>query len=332
MAVLQVERLHADMLRPPSRLGPAPVLPSQASAAQHLHRPVERPWLVSMHGGHSSEGSAHGRSTLSEMLDAAVALGMRTFGVSNHAPASDAQFLARDEVEAGFDLDRRLAQFEAYAALSAQAVRDYAGRIEVLRGFEAEVVPAATYVEDVRALRRRYGFEYIVGSVHFVDEMPIDVSRVEFQEAASRLGGLERLLVRYYDQVAEMVEGLRPEIVGHFDLPRLMSEGHPAHDAPAVVQAADRALEAIARHSALLEVNTAGYRKGLDGPYPTRRIIHRAVDLGIGLTLSDDSHSATDVGSGLEAARDLLLGCGVRTLSALGRTSTGLIERREVAL
>jgi histidinol-phosphatase (PHP family) len=291
-----------------------------------------REWRVSMHGGHSSEGSSHGSSTLAELLDAAVARGMRTYGVSNHAPPSETRFLYDDEIEAGIDLAGRRAQFEAYAALSAEAVATYAGRLEVLRGFEAEVVPAASYVEEMRGLRERYGFEYVVGSVHHVDELPIDVSQGLFDEAVERLGGLEGLLVRYYEQVAEMVEGLRPEVLGHFDLPRLLSEGDPAHEAPAVVAAADAALEVVAVAGSLLEVNTAGYRKGLRGPYPAPRVVRRASELGVGLTFSDDSHEVAHVGANLERARAYLLGCGVRTIGALGRASEGSIERREIPL
>jgi histidinol-phosphatase (PHP family) len=290
-------------------------------------------WYVSMHGGHSSEGSTHGSSTLQEMLDAAVKRGMRTYGVTNHAPVSDARFLADDEREAGIDLRQRFAQFEAYATLSSAAVEDYAGRLEVLRGFEAEVVPTATYVADMRKLRQRYRFEYVVGSVHFVDELPIDVSRELFEVAVNRLGGLEVMLTRYYRQVAEMVEGLRPEVIGHFDLPRLLSDGDPAHDARPVVAAATAALEAIAGVGSLLEVNTAAYRKGLRWPYPAPRLVQRAAALRIGMTLSDDSHETAQVGSHLETARAYLLSCGVGSISALGRTGDGsIVLRKDVAL
>ena len=291
-----------------------------------------RPWRVSMHGGHSSEYSNHGSSTLTEILETAVERGMVTYGVSNHAPASDARFLLPDEVEAGMDLEARFAQFEAYAAASAEAVQAFAGRLEVLRGFEAEVVPQASYVADMQGLRVRYGFEYVVGSVHWVDEMPIDFSQELFDEAAERAGGLEALLVRYYTQMAEMVEGLRPEVVGHFDLPRLMSEGDEAHEATGPRDAAEAALRVVAETGALLEVNTAGYRKGLRGAYPAPWVVERARDLGTALTFSDDSHDVDHVAANLEKARAYLLAYKVRTIGSLGRASDGSIERREIPL
>jgi len=285
-----------------------------------------------MHGGHSSEFSAHGSSTLADILDTAIERGMVSYGVSNHVPTTDARFLYDDELEAGMDLDARFAQFEAYAAASAEAVRTYAGRLEVLRGFEAEVVPTTTYVADMQRLREQYGFEYIVGSVHFVEELPIDVSQELFDQAVTQLGSLEAFLIRYYEHVAEMVDGLRPEVVGHFDLPRLLSEGDPAHGAPAVRAAAEAALARIAETGALLEVNTAGFRKGMRGAYPAPWAVQRSVELGISLTFSDDSHHVDHVAADLEKARAYLLAYRVRTIGSLGRAADGSIERREIPL
>lgn len=291
-----------------------------------------RPWLTSMHGGHSSEGSAHGRSTLGEMLDAAVAVGMHTFGVSNHAPISDARFLYDDERAQGLDLHGRVQQFEAYAALSEAAVAAYAGRLEVLRGFEAEVVPEGAYVADMLGLRAKYGFEYVVGSVHWVDEAPIDVSLTEFDEVVRRCGGLEALLVRYYGEVAEMVDALRPEVVGHLDLPRLFSDGDPAHLAPSVSRAVEQAFDAVAQAGSLVEVNSSALRKGLRAPYPDAHLVRRGAERGISFTLSDDSHAAEDVGRGLSETRDYLLAQGLREIHALGHSASGAIERRVLPL
>ena len=158
------------------------------------------------------------------------------------------------------------------------------------------------------------------------------MSRELFDAAAERAGGLQELLIRYYEHVAEMVDGLQPEVVGHFDLPRLLSEGDEAHDAPEVRATAEAALRVIAERDALLEVNTAGYRKGLRGAYPAPWVVERARDLGIALTLGDDSHHVDHVAADLEKARAYLLAYKVRSIGTMGRASDGSIERREIAL
>lgn len=291
----------------------------------------QHPWRVSLHGGHSREFSAHASSTLIELIETAIERGMVTYGITDHAPISDARFLYPDELEAGLDLNSRLARFEAYAQASRDAVDAFAGRIELLRGFEAEVMPTASYVADMQQLRQQHSFDYVVGSVHWVDETPIDLSATLFDELATRLGGVEALLVRYYASVAEMVERLRPEVIGHFDLPRLYSTDHEAHQARAARVAADEALRVIAAVGSLVEVNTAGYRKGLGGPYPAPWVIKRASELGIAFTFGDDSHHIDHVAANLERARAYLLAYGVHHIGTLTRDA-GAVVRAEIGL
>lgn len=288
--------------------------------------PPQRPWLISLHGGHSSEFSTHASSTLTELIETAIERGIVTYGITDHPPISEERFLYPDELEAGLDLPARLAQFDAYAEASREAVEQFTGRIELLRGFEAEVVPTATYVADMLHLRQRHDFDYIVGSVHWVDELPIDVSGESFEAATTRLGGLEALLVRYYQQLAEMVEQLRPEVVGHFDLPRLFSSGHDAHDAPSVRAAIDDALHLTSEVGSLIELNTAAYRKGLGDPYPAPSIVRRASELGIAFTFGDDSHHIDHVAANLERAREYLLAHHVNSIGTLRREAGSVIQ------
>ncbi len=280
-------------------------------------------WKASLHGGHSGEYCEHAQGTLPQILDSAVAAGYQTFGVSEHAPRLEERFLYPGEVEKGWSVDRLKEDFERYAAALPPLVAEYRGRLSVLRGFEAEVVPTASYAEVMRAYRSIFDFDYMVGSVHYVDEIAIDGELDEFERALEGLSGLERLAVRYYDTVSEMVESLRPEVVGHLDLIKLHGRRFGPLDSSAVRAAADSTLEVIRRHDCILDLNTAGYRKGLGAPYPAPWLVKRAQLLGIGFCFGDDSHSPADVGAGLEPARSYLLQNGVNhitTLTAEGRS------------
>ena len=258
---------------------------------------------------------------------------MACYGMTAHPPVTEARFLYDDEIAAGLDLDARFAQFEVFASFSRQMVAAYSDRLNLLRGFEAEVVPSASYAADTLYLRDHYGFDYVVGSVHWVDEMPIDVSQTLFDDAVERLGGLESLLVRYYELVSEMIQTTEPEVVGHFDLPRLFSEGHEAHNSNLVLLAVDDALELAAEHGSWIEINTAGLRKGLRGPYPAAPVVRRARDLGVQFTFGDDSHHVDHVAAGIEQARAHLLAQGVRTIGSLQRGSVGgAIVREQIPL
>lgn len=289
------------------------------------------PWKVSLHGGHSSAFCDHAHNTLDEMLEAAVAFGYQTFGVSEHAPRAEARFLYAEEIAMGWDIDKLSADFEAYAVAIRAAAARFADRLEVLCGFEIEVVPRDRYVHLMRGHRERHSFDFIVGSVHHVEEMQLDGRIEEFTEALEVLGGIENLAVRYYETVAEMVESMKPEVVGHLDLVRRNAPPDAVLDSPRIRRAAGEALEAIRRYGAILDVNTAGYRKGLGSPYPSPWLVKLAWDMGIGFCFGDDSHSIDQVGFGVDNARTYLLENGVQHITALTRRD-GAIAKITVPL
>ena len=55
-------------------------------------------WKVSLHGGHSGAYCDHATGSLTEVLDAAVAFGYSTFGVTEHAPRVHEKFLFEEEI------------------------------------------------------------------------------------------------------------------------------------------------------------------------------------------------------------------------------------------
>ncbi|HEX2163840.1 MAG TPA: histidinol-phosphatase HisJ family protein, partial [Thermoanaerobaculia bacterium] len=234
------------------------------------------PWRVSLHGGHSGQFCGHAAGTLEEVLEAAVAAGFRVYGVSEHAPRSDERFLYQEERDHGFDVARLVRDFEEYAAESRRLVPLFAGRLTVLRGFEAEVVPEATWAAEMAEHRRRHGLDYVVGSVHHVDGHVIDGRPDELAAAIASRGGLEAVAVAYYRALAAMVETLRPEVVGHFDLVRKLAAPFGAVDTPAARRAALDALDAVAAAGSVLDVNTAGLRTGVGHPYPAPWIVREA--------------------------------------------------------
>jgi len=286
------------------------------------------PWKVSLHGGHSGEFCEHAASTLREVLEAAVAFGYQTFGVSEHAPRSEDRFIYSSEHEKGYTLERLHGEFDAYAEALDALSKEFEGRLVVLRGFEAEVVPTASYVEEMLSLRKRYQFDYMVGSVHYVDEIQIDGDKADFDTAVAGHGGIEPFVVRYYDTVASMVDALRPDVVGHLDLIRRNASPDAALDTPAIRDAANRALEVIREHNAILDLNTAGYRKGLGSPYPAPWLVKRANELGVGFCFGDDSHGPAQVGEGLEQGRKYLLENGVPEIVTLDRGPKGVTRGR----
>jgi histidinol-phosphatase (PHP family) len=288
-------------------------------------------WNVSLHGGHSRAYCDHADSTLEELLDAAVARGMTVYGVTEHAPRVEAHRLYDEEIALGWDVATLDRMFSAYARTLEALQARYAGRLDVVRGFEAEVIPEDRYVDVMLGYREQYRFEYLVGSVHWVAGHIIDYRREHFEAALESCGGLEALAVRYYETVAEMARALRPEVLGHFDLIRKYAPDEASIATPSIRAAASAALDAIRDAGCILDINTAGYRRGFGRPYPAPWILEAVRERGIPCCFGDDSHSVAQVGAGIAEARQYLIDHGVDEVIVL-RHVDGRLERGRVPL
>jgi histidinol-phosphatase (PHP family) len=271
----------------------------------------------SYHGGHSGEFCRHARGELAAVVARAAAAGFTTYGLSEHCPRSRAEDLFPDESDlAPADLDRL---FAAYLAEATRLAGEWADRLEVLVGFETEAVPPASWAGDMRSLRASLPrCDYVIGSVHHVGGVCIDLSAERTREAAEACGGRQALEIAYFDLVAEVAEALRPEVIGHIDLIRKF-DGPDPRFAPPVWRAIDRALEAARAAGSALDVNAAPARRSMGPVYPLVGILERARVIGVPVTLGDDSHGPDDVGVGLDACMTAIAAAGYREVHHLTR-------------
>jgi len=274
------------------------------------------PWF-SYHGGHSGQFCRHAQGALAAVVEGAYAAGFTTYGLSEHCPRWRARDLYPDE--SGMTPEDLVRDFEAYIH-AASALRDaWAGRMEVLVGFETEVVPSSRWPQAMRELRSAVGCDYIIGSVHHVGDTCIDYDAETTARLAEELGGRDALHERYFELVAQVADELRPEVIGHIDLIRKF-DGHDPEFGPRAVAALDRALDAIAAAGSALDVNAAPARRGVGPVYPLVWILERARARSIPVTLGDDSHGPEDVGVGLEHCVQAIASAGYSEIHYLTRS------------
>ena len=298
--------------------------PPEDAPKSHANPPSNHDWRASFHGGHSWPFCDHATGSLDDILDAAASQRMAAYGVTEHAPRLDERFLYPDERKWGWDVRTLEEKFQEYFETLDTLIARYRGDLEILRGFESEVVPRSEYAAIYQEYRTRYAVDYIVGSVHHVGEISIDSFEPDFREALNAFGGLEPLAIAYYETLAEMVAALTPEIVGHFDLIRKFGTRFGDCETPAIRSAARTALQEIKLRGGILDLNTAGYRKNLGSPYPAPWVIQEAVKIGIPFALGDDSHKAEEVGAHFDDARLYLLAHGVKSLTTLRKSDEGV--------
>ncbi|RKP08003.1 histidinol-phosphatase [Thamnocephalis sphaerospora] len=264
---------------------------------------------------HSGQFCHHAHGTLEELVQAAVAAGLRTLGLSEHMPRQRVQDLYPEEANA--TPDSLHARFDAYVH-EARRLRDkYANQLRILVGMETEYI-YAEQATKVQALRARYSLDYVVGSVHHVHGHPIDFDAAMLAEAQTASGGTaETLVCAYFDAQRDMLHALRPEVVGHFDLIRRLMP-RDTEWTEAVWQRVRENATIIASYGGLVEINTAAWKYGFADPYPQQAVIKILKAAGCRFTLSDDAHSPEQVAAFHNVRlRDYLARCNIDTVYAL---------------
>lgn len=150
--------------------------------------------LLSLHGGHSWPACSHADGPLEETVEAAVRHGLSCYAVTEHAPKSREADLDEDDLAAGIGVDE---SYEAFRVLAEETYPEvesrYGNQLRLLWGMETDVTPADSYVERMQALVERFRPRYLVGSLHHVDDIPIDGSRRDYQAAEDHHGNAEML-------------------------------------------------------------------------------------------------------------------------------------------
>lgn len=127
----------------------------------------------------------------------------------------------------------------------------------------------------IKDLLIKYPLELFIGSVHHVHTRPIDYNHQMYTEARGIAGGTdERIFEDYFDLQYAMLTALKPPIVGHFDVIRLMANDPDGSFMrwAGLWERILRNLEFIAGYGGILELNSAALRKGMSEPYPNAEI------------------------------------------------------------
>ena len=142
----------------------------------------------------------------------------------------------------------------------------------------------------IQGLLRKYSFDLFIGSLHHVHTIPIDYDKKMYSDAREKSGGTdEKLAEDYFDLQYEMLKALKPPIVGHFDLIRLFSDDPESSFVQwtGVWQKILRNIDFIVDYGGLVELNSAGLRKGMSEPYPKAEVCKVIIEPLIATSMDD---------------------------------------------
>ncbi len=205
---------------------------------------------------------------------------------------------------------------DAHLAMDLEEVPLYIAEVEELRaefpgfpirlGIEADYVPEV--LDQLEDMLGRYSFDYVYGSVHFVDGWAFDDPRcLDGYECCD----IDLLYRRYFELLADAAECGLFDALPHPDLVKKFGY-RPEGDLEEIYR---ECLERVARTGLAVEINTAGLRKPVAEIYPAPAFLKQGRELGIPVTLGSDAHAPDEVGRDFNLALALLEEAGYESIT-----------------
>ena len=242
-------------------------------------------------------------------VDAARRAGVPEIGISEHAhrfrrfrPVMEG--LMAPDAPQHPEVRRWLsAEFREDLERYAGAVIDAQSRgLPVRLGIEVDYLPG---MEDaIRQALSGIPWDYVIGSVHFIDGACIDCSPSITWPGAD----VDQIWQRYYRLMAQAARSGLFDVISHPDLPKKF--GHRPRHFPE--EAFEEFLQAAAESGVAVEINTAGLRKAVREIYPASELLRRMVEAGLDVHVGSDAHDPSEVGADFAQAVEWARAAGVR--------------------
>jgi histidinol-phosphatase (PHP family) len=254
-----------------------------------------------MHLRDEHEGIAHSAHAVEPFVEAAERAGVDEIGFTEHAYYFTQ---LRTLWSVPYQLERCVYDLDAYVGAVLQA-RERG--LPVKLGLELDYVPGRE--DETRALLAPYPWDFVLGSVHFVDGLGID--------GAPRLSdavGVEEMWHRYFAMLARAATSGLFDSLSHPDLAKVFGDRLEFDYADIS--------DVIASSGVAVEVSTAGLRKPVGELYPHPDFLGACRDRGVPVTVGSDAHVPSLVGRDFDRARELLRSAGYETVTVFdGRQS-----------
>jgi histidinol-phosphatase (PHP family) len=231
----------------------------------------------------------HADGAMEQYVERAIAAGLAELGFSDHLYLYWLPPEQRDPqlAMADWELDAYIEDVERCRAR-------YAADITIRLATEADYAPG--HERQLQAILRRYDWDYVIGSVHYVDGWGLDDAR--YVDGYARWD-LDELYARYFDLIGMAAETRLFQTIGHVDLVKKF--GHRA--SRPLGEAYTRLAGRLARTGVCVEVNTGGLRKPCAELYPHPDLLRACREAGIETTFASDAHTPADVTADFAAAR-----------------------------
>ncbi len=264
-----------------------------------------------MHLRDEHEEVAHSAAGIEPFVETALGRGVDEIGFAEHVYYFRQ---TRPLWHVPYHVDRCSHDLEPYVEAVLDAKRQ---GLPVKLGLEVDYEPERE--EETLELLAPYPWDYLLGSVHFIDGFGVDG-----EPRLSDAVGVDEAWRRYFDRLASAARSGLFDSLSHPDLVKVFGQ-RPSPEIERALHA--KVADAIAESGVAVEVSTGGLRKPVGELYPDPHLLTLCRERGVPATVASDAHVPELVGSDFDRARTLLSSAGYETITLFDRR-----EARQVPL
>lgn len=229
----------------------------------------------------------HAEGEPKEYVRAAIEAGLSEYGISDHAPAIPEPF---------DDWRMSLSELPSYIQWIERARAEAGDKLPIRAGLECDWLHGCE--EWIEKLTKKYSWDYLIGSVHYLSDWDFD--NPAWLEKWAKID-VDDAWERYWTTYTKMADSQLFDILAHPDLIKKFGYKPPGD----LARYYEPAIDAIAASGCAIELNTAGFHKPCEEAYPEYGFLELAYSAGIPLVISSDAHHPTEVARDFDHAIDL---------------------------
>lgn len=246
-----------------------------------------------------SEFSADCSTSMERTIEKAIDIGLKELCFTDHIdydyPDSDWVF--------EFDL-------KEYDTKIKELQMKYDNRIQIKKGVEIGMQPhlKARY----EALMKEETFDFVIASLHAVEGKEMHFG--EFFEGKT----LDEAYRIYYEELYACIRDFNQfQIIGHLDLVKRYTKERSSNGFHDIAEAI---FKRIIPEGKGIELNTSGYKYGMDGGMPSEDLLKLYRDCGGEIiTIGSDSHKETELATRFRDSLALIQSIGFRYISTFDK-------------
>ena len=233
-------------------------------------------------------------------------------GISpHHSYLSQASYACIDEL--GFS--DHFSILESQWSVNSEAIKQMRNQILTIKkmgdlpirirfGAEIDYIPGKEKI--IQALIQSLPLDYVIGSVHFLDNWNFDTDPQNFEGR-----NIDELYDQYFNTVRKAISSKLYDIIGHIDL--IKKFGHYPSNDPSRWH--KKLIRSLKQTNSVVEVNTSGLNKPCKEFYPGVHFITLCFHSNIPVTLGSDAHEANQIGQYFPLAKEVLKKIGYRQVA-----------------